>query len=77
MDEQIAQCDEMRFRGVDRTVDHELTLDLGHRKVKLMFLGRGNTAGDLVAYLPAERILLTGDVLVHPFPFATQSYITE
>ena len=77
IDEQIAQCGEMRFRGVDRTVDRGLTLDLGGRTVKLMFLGRGNTAGDLVAWLPADKVLLAGDLLVYPFPFATQSYITE
>lgn len=77
IDEQAAQCGEMRFRGVDRTVDRGLTLDLGGRTVELMFLGRGNTAGDLVAWLPADKVLLAGDLLVHPFPFATQSYITE
>jgi glyoxylase-like metal-dependent hydrolase (beta-lactamase superfamily II) len=76
-DEQIAQCDEMRYRGVDRKVSGKTTIDLGGRKVELWWLGRANTAGDLVAYLPESRTLLTGDILVHPFPFATQSYISE
>ncbi|MGE0441308.1 MAG: MBL fold metallo-hydrolase [Gemmatimonadales bacterium] len=76
-DEQAAQCEEMRYRGVDRTIDREETFDLGGRTVRLMFLGRGNTAGDLVAYLPEDRVLLTGDLVVRPFPFATQSYVTE
>lgn len=74
---QAAQCDTMRYRAVDATVDHERTLDLGGRTVELRHLGRGNTAGDLVAWLPESRTVLTGDLVVHPFPFATQSYITE
>jgi glyoxylase-like metal-dependent hydrolase (beta-lactamase superfamily II) len=31
----------------------------------------------VIAYVPDEKILLTGDLLVHPFPFATEPYITE
>ncbi len=75
-DEQIRQCEEMRYRGPDRLLDRA-KLDLGGRSVELRWLGRGNTAGDLVAWLPESKIILTGDLLVHPFPFATQSYITE
>ena len=67
----------MVYRGIDRRVDKTLSLDLGGRRVEIGFLGRGNTAGDLVAYLPDSRVLLAGDLVVFPFPFATQSYITE
>jgi glyoxylase-like metal-dependent hydrolase (beta-lactamase superfamily II) len=49
--------------------DRELTIDLGNRTVELLFLGRGNTAGDAIAYLPGEKILMTGDLLVHPVPY--------
>lgn len=76
-DEQIRECDMMRFRGVDRRVEGSLELDLGGRTVRLMHLGRGNTAGDLVAYVPDSETLLVGDLLVHPVPFATQAYVRE
>lgn len=76
-DVHLGECDEMVFRGADRRVDKSLTLDLGGRHVELKFLGRANTAGDLVAYLPESKTVLTGDVVVHPFPFATHSYISE
>lgn len=49
--------------------DCELAIDLGNRLVELRFLGRGNTAGDAIAYLPKEKILITGDLLVHPVPY--------
>lgn len=49
--------------------DHSLTIDLGSRRVEIMFLGRGNTAGDTVIYLPNEKIMAVGDLLDHPVPY--------
>jgi len=77
LDAQMPECDAMEYRGVDRSIDRSLTLDLGGRRVELSFLGRGNTAGDMVAYLPDTKTLLTGDLVVYPFPFATEPYVTE
>jgi cyclase len=76
-DQSLLECKEARYRGVDLTFDSQMQVDLGGLKVTLLHLGRGNTGGDVVAWLPESRILLTGDLVVHPFPFATQSYITE
>ena len=42
-----------------------------------MHLGRGNTRGDLVVYLPRERVLVTGDLVVNPVPFSFGSYLGE
>jgi glyoxylase-like metal-dependent hydrolase (beta-lactamase superfamily II) len=74
---QVPECDAMVYRGVDQRMNDNLTIDLGGRRVELEFLGRGNTAGDIVALLPDSRTLLVGDLVVAPFPFATQSYISE
>jgi len=49
--------------------DRELRVDLGGRAVEIRFLGRGNTGGDTIVYLPKEKILATGDLLVHPVPY--------
>jgi len=67
----------MRYRGADLTFENEIDVDLGGRIVKLMHLGRGNTAGDLFAYVPDAKVLITGDILVHPIPFSYGSYLTE
>ena len=77
LEQSIRECDEEKFRNADLTFDSTLSVDLGGRSVELKFLGRGNTAGDIVAWLPDVRTVLTGDLVVHPFPFATQSYLTE
>jgi glyoxylase-like metal-dependent hydrolase (beta-lactamase superfamily II) len=45
------------------TFDGALILDLGNRRVELRHLGRGHTGGDLVVWLPEERICFAGDLV--------------
>jgi len=59
------------------TFDKQMIVDLGGRKVQISFLGRGNTAGDAVIYVPDAKVLMTGDLLVAPTPFAIGSFIDE
>jgi glyoxylase-like metal-dependent hydrolase (beta-lactamase superfamily II) len=54
-----------------------LTLSLGSRVVEVMHLGRGNTAGDAMVYVPDAKVLATGDVVVAPTPYAFGSYLGE
>jgi len=49
-------------------VDSSLTLTRGHRQIHVLYLGRAHTAADLVVWLPAERIAITGDLVVSPVP---------
>ena len=42
-----------------------MVLDDGTRRVEMTLAGPGHTRGDAVAYLPAERILFTGDLCVN------------
>lgn len=53
-----------------------LVIHRGARTIVVKHPGRGNTAGDLVVYLPQERILATGDLVVRPIPFAFYSYLS-
>jgi cyclase len=57
--------------------EQDFTVDLGDRKVEVKHLGRGNTGGDAVAYLPAEKILAAGDLVVSPVPFTFDGYPSE
>ena len=59
------------------TLNDRLTLFLGNREVRIMFMGRGHTAGDVVVYLPKERIIATGDLLVEGTSYAGDAYIPE
>jgi cyclase len=58
-------------------VNDSLTLHRGSRTIVVTYLGRGNTAGDLVVHLPRERIVATGDLVVHPVPFAFFAHLGE
>lgn len=59
------------------TFDQELDIDLGNREAQIRFLGRGNTAGDVVVYLPKEKILIAGDLLDHPVPYLGGGFPSE
>ena len=55
--------------------DHELTLTLGRRKVVLADRGRANSPHDVTIWLPDERILFSGDILVEsPLPYTGASW---
>lgn len=43
--------------------DHELTLHLGDVEVQLMHIGPGHTKGDTIAWIPAQRVCFSGDLV--------------
>jgi glyoxylase-like metal-dependent hydrolase (beta-lactamase superfamily II) len=49
----------------DVTFSERMTIQLGGDggEVQLRFLGRGHTSGDIVAWLPRQRILFAGDLV--------------
>jgi len=59
------------------TFENELDIYLGNRPVQIRHPGKGNTAGDAIAFLPKEKILITGDILVHPSPYLCSGYPSE
>ena len=58
-------------------VDDRMTLFRGDREIRLLFLGRGHTGGDVVAYLPKERVLCSGDLLVNGLPNLIDGFIND
>jgi glyoxylase-like metal-dependent hydrolase (beta-lactamase superfamily II) len=45
------------------TFEGSMSLWLGKREVRLMQLGRGHTAGDIVAFVPDADVMFTGDLV--------------
>jgi cyclase len=68
---------QIRAEPPDVVFDDSLTLHRGPRTIEVRFLGRGNTRGDVVVWLPQEKVLATGDLVVYPIPFAFGSYYGE
>lgn len=58
-------------------VNDSLVLHRGERRIVIKYLGKGNTEGDLVVHLPKERIVATGDLVVHPIPFSFYSFLGD
>lgn len=46
-----------------QTFDRKMTVYLGKRRVDLMHLGRAHTAGDIVAFVPDENVMFSGDIV--------------
>jgi cyclase len=56
------------FEGITHTpptetFDGELRLRVGNKEVVLFEVGPAHTKGDVIAWLPAERVVFTGDIL--------------
>jgi glyoxylase-like metal-dependent hydrolase (beta-lactamase superfamily II) len=56
------------------TFTDRLEIDLGGRRVQALHDDRAITPGDTFLYLPAEKIVVTGDLLVNPVTFGLSAY---
>lgn len=73
----LEEVKKVKFQSATLTFEHDFSIDLGNREVEIKFLGRGNTPGDAVVYLPKERIAIAGDLLVYPIPYIYDGYPRE
>jgi cyclase len=67
----------LRSAYPDTTFERKLVIHSGERTIEFLHLGRGNTAGDIVMWLPTERIVAAGDLVVRPTPYGFGSYPGE
>jgi cyclase len=59
------------------TVSDRLILHRGRRTFDINFFGPGDTNGDLVVFLPQDRLVITGDMTVGPIPYGYSGYPIE
>lgn len=59
------------------TFERKLTLHRGARSIELLFLGKGDTPHDVVVYLPHDKVVCSGDMVVHPIPYGFSEEPTE
>ena len=59
------------------TLTQTMTLHRGSREIRILHLGRGHTAGDVIVYLPKERIIATGDLLIEGPSYMGDAFFTE
>ena len=60
------------------TFEDEMRVEVDERQVELRFMGRGHTSGDLVVWLPQERILFAGDLVeAQAAPYMGDAHIAD
>lgn len=60
------------------TFKTSMTLWMGKRRVELMHLGRGHTKGDIVVWLPDEKVLFSGDLVEYgATPYTGDAYLSD
>lgn len=58
------------------TFTDEMNLYMGERHIQVLHYDRAVTPGDAFVYLPDEKVLMTGDLLVNPISYALSCYPT-
>lgn len=72
-----ASLEDLKVTAPNVTVTDRMTLFRGDREIRLLYLGHGHTAGDLVVYLPKERVLCSGDLLVNGLANLIDGFVDE
>lgn len=72
--EHLAELDTLEIVPPAITFEHSLTLYRGDRVIELLHFHPAHTRGDIVVYLPQEKILAVGDLLEDAFPYFGHGY---
>ena len=59
------------------TFKSEMTIHRGSREFQLHFLGRAHTGGDIVVFLPKERMIATGDFFGNGIGYMGDAWVNE
>lgn len=73
----VAAQDEIVFTPPTTTLRESMTLYRGGREIQLHFFGRAHTGGDLAIFLPEEKIVFTGDMMLGGVSYMGDGYVSE
>ena len=73
----LAAQKELKPTAPNVTLSTQMTLYRGNREIQIRFLGRGHTAGDVVVFLPNEKVVMTGDFLTSGLSNMSDSFPEE
>ena len=60
------------------TFPDQMSVWLGRREVRIMHIGRGHTAGDVVAYVPDANVVFSGDLVeYHSACYCGDAHFTD
>ena len=61
----------------NNTLSRDMTLHRGSREIQIRFLGRAHTDGDVVVFLPKERMIATGDMITSALSYTGDAFVSE
>jgi glyoxylase-like metal-dependent hydrolase (beta-lactamase superfamily II) len=61
----------------DTTFNERMSLFRGDREIQVHFFGRAHTGGDVVVYLPADKIAYTGDMALEGPSWLGDGHVDE
>ena len=74
----LAESADFQIILPDIAVENRMEFDDGSRKIEILYLGKAHTGADLVVFLPKEKIVASGDLIVAPVPLVgSTSYPLE
>jgi len=59
------------------TFEDHMTLYMGGKEIQFLHLGNAHTAGDIIMWLPQEKIVATGDIVTGPIPLMPSPYTND
>jgi cyclase len=73
----LAATQSIRPTPPNLTLADRMTLFRGDREIRLEFFGRGHTGGDVITFLPAERVILAGDLIQSGLPYLGDAFVPD
>ena len=73
----LASQKDLRPTPPNVTLTTQMTLYRGTREIQIRFLGRAHTAGDVVVFLPNEKVVMTGDFLTAALSNMSDAFVNE
>jgi glyoxylase-like metal-dependent hydrolase (beta-lactamase superfamily II) len=73
----LEQVKEIKVTPPNLTFKNDMTLHIGGREIRLLYLGRGHTDTDVVVFLPRERVVASGDLMESQISYMGDSYPDE
>lgn len=78
LEEQLRQLEHLEIILPTLTFERSVILHRGGRELQIFFFGRGHTDGDVVLYIPDQKIAFLGDLLFYRFlPYVGDGYLAE
>lgn len=76
-DSMVAGYKDMTAYPATKTFTTRFDIPDSETPVEVRFFGKANTDGDAVIWVPSDKVMVTGDIVVNPIPYAAASYPTS